>query len=90
MEKQRLLLVLCIVLLWTALHQANKCSTLEDQLLYKNASLDSIKVKYDILNSDLNVEKMINMRYEYALDILNESDPVAAYKYKVILTDQTE
>jgi hypothetical protein len=90
MEKQKLLLVLCIVLLWTSLHQANKCSTLEDQLLYKNASLDSLKVKYDILNSDLNVEKMINMRYEYALDILNESDPVAAYKYKVILTDQTE
>jgi len=90
MGKQRLLLVLCIFLLWTSLYQTNKCSTLEDQLLYKNASLDSLKVKYDVLNSDLNVEKMINMRYEYALDILNESDPVAAYKYKVILTDETE
>jgi hypothetical protein len=90
MEKQRLLLVLCIVLLCTSLYQANKCSTLEDQILYRNASLDSLKVQYDVLNSDLNVEKMINMRYEYALDILNERDSIAAYKYKVILTEETE
>lgn len=90
MEKQRILIVICIFLLWASVYQANKCSTLEDQILYKDISLDSIKVKYDVLSSELNTEKMINMRYEYALEILNVSDPVAAYKYKVILTEETE
>lgn len=90
MEKQKILIGICLILLSTSVYQANKCSTLEDEILYKNISIDSIRVKYDVLNSELRTEKMINMRYEYALDILGASDPAAAYKYRIILTEETE
>jgi hypothetical protein len=90
MDKQKVLIAICLFLTWAVVYQSNKCSTIEEESLGLKMSFDSLRIKYEVLNSELNAEKMMNMRYEYALDILETSDPVAAYKYKVVLIDKTE
>lgn len=90
MDKQKTLIAVCLFLTWATIHISYKYSEAEDEILLLKSSLDSLRIKNDVLNSDLNVEKMINMRYEYALEILETIDSLAAYKYRIALTENTE
>ena len=90
MDKQKTLIAVCLFLTWATIHISYKYSEAEDEILLLNSSLDSLRINNEVVNSDLNVEKMINMRYEYALEILETIDSLAAYKYRIVLTENTE
>jgi hypothetical protein len=90
MDKQKTLIAVCLFLIWSTIHISYKHSEAEDEILLLKSSLDSLRIKNDVLSSDLNVEKMINIRYEYALEILETIDSLAAYKYRIALTGNTE
>jgi len=54
------------------------------------AVIDSLNQKIDSLNNEVFYKEMTIGKYDIAIELLKEEDPIAADKFELILKNQTE